>query len=232
MILDKLRALKLDLRARFGVEAISVFGSYARGEARPGSDLDLLIDFAPESRPTLFSLAALDHVLEVALGLKVDTVPRKSLNPRLAPYIDAELVGRRTGRGLTARRFARPLLEDMRAFAADAVQYLGDRTADELLADRMRFLAITRTCELVGEAAAQIPRPIREALGANPFGPAIAMRNRLIHGYGSIDAAIIESTIREDFLPLIAALESALAMALPDESAGGVGGGPDDRDFP
>jgi predicted nucleotidyltransferase len=55
-ILDHLRALKPELRERFGVEAIFVFGSYARGGAGPGSDLDLLIDFAPEAKPTLFSL--------------------------------------------------------------------------------------------------------------------------------------------------------------------------------
>jgi predicted nucleotidyltransferase len=91
-ILDHLRALQPELRERFGMEAIFIFGSYARGDAEPGSDLDLLIDFAEGSKPTLFSLARLDAVLEAALGLKVDTVPRGSLNPRLAPYIVADLV--------------------------------------------------------------------------------------------------------------------------------------------
>ena len=84
--------LKPELRARFGVSAIFVFGSHARGEAGPQSDLDLLIDFAPDARPTFFSLAKLDRALESALGVKVDAVPRSSLNPRLEPFIRTELV--------------------------------------------------------------------------------------------------------------------------------------------
>lgn len=91
-LLEKLTALKPELRRRFGVSAIFVFGSHARGEAGVDSDLDLLVDFAPEARPTLFSLNDLDRALEAALGVKVDVVARASLNPRLAPYIRAELI--------------------------------------------------------------------------------------------------------------------------------------------
>jgi predicted nucleotidyltransferase len=90
--LDALRALMPELRRRFGVRAISVFGSRARGDATPDSDLDLLVDFEPDARPTLFSLAAIDQTIEGALGLKAHTVPRSSLNPRYAPYIEPDLV--------------------------------------------------------------------------------------------------------------------------------------------
>jgi predicted nucleotidyltransferase len=90
--LAKLRALKPELRARFGVSSLAVFGSYARGEASETSDLDLLIGFVPDARPTLFSLTDLDELLESELGVKVDTVPESCLNPRLAPYIRSELV--------------------------------------------------------------------------------------------------------------------------------------------
>ena len=92
MILEQLRALKPELAERFGVTAFHVFGSRARGDATPDSDIDVLVDFSPESRPTLFSLARLDRVLEAALGVKVDVIPRTCLNPRLAPYIRTELV--------------------------------------------------------------------------------------------------------------------------------------------
>ena len=92
MILEQLRALKPELTERFGVTAIDVFGSRARGDATPESDVDMLVEFSPESRPTLFSLARLDRTLETALGVKVDVSPRTCLNPRLAPYIRSELV--------------------------------------------------------------------------------------------------------------------------------------------
>lgn len=89
-LLERLQALKPELEARFGVIGLSAFGSYARNEAGPDSDLDLLVDFA--RTPTLFDLARLDQLLEISLGVKVDTVPRDSLNPRYAPFILKELV--------------------------------------------------------------------------------------------------------------------------------------------
>jgi predicted nucleotidyltransferase len=89
-LLERLRSLKPELETKFGVTGLSAFGSYARNEAGPNSDLDLLIDFV--RTPTLFDLARLDQMLEDALGVKVDTVPRDSLNPRYEPFILAELV--------------------------------------------------------------------------------------------------------------------------------------------
>jgi len=91
-LLAKLRALKPELAQHFGVSGIAIFGSYARGEAHPDSDLDLLLDFAADARPTFFTLARLDAFLQEKLGVKVDTIPRESLNPRIEPYIRAELV--------------------------------------------------------------------------------------------------------------------------------------------
>jgi len=89
-LLERLQSLKPELESKFGVTGLSAFGSYARNEAGPESDLDLLIDFA--HTPTLFDLARLDQMLEDALGVKVDTVPRDSLNPRYASFILSELV--------------------------------------------------------------------------------------------------------------------------------------------
>jgi predicted nucleotidyltransferase len=91
-ILDVLRALKPELRARFGVRGLAVFGSYARGDATATSDLDLLLRFEEGARPTLFSLSDLDALLRERLGVKVDTVPETCLNPRFGPYIRSTLM--------------------------------------------------------------------------------------------------------------------------------------------
>ncbi len=90
LLVERLRALKPALATRFGVSGFAIFGSYARNEAGTSSDLDLLVDF--DCTPSLFDLARLDQVLEHTLGVKIDTVPRDSLNPRYAPFILAELV--------------------------------------------------------------------------------------------------------------------------------------------
>ena len=57
-----------------GVEHVSVFGSVARGDARPGSDVDIIIDPSPTARFTLFDLAATREILESAIHCRVDVV--------------------------------------------------------------------------------------------------------------------------------------------------------------
>ncbi|MFZ2299878.1 MAG: nucleotidyltransferase family protein [Candidatus Moraniibacteriota bacterium] len=73
-----------------GVLRSFVFGSYARNEAREGSDLDLLLSF--HERKSLLDLVALQSTLEEKLGMKVDIVTEESLHPRLRPYVDQEKI--------------------------------------------------------------------------------------------------------------------------------------------
>lgn len=54
-------------RAR-GIRKLSLFGSTLRGTARPDSDLDLLVEFTPDSQPTLFDLVAMENALSTLLG--------------------------------------------------------------------------------------------------------------------------------------------------------------------
>jgi predicted nucleotidyltransferase len=79
-VLRKLRAERDNLRERFGVESLALFGSVARDEAGPDSDVDVLVDF---NRPiTLFDLVAVQQHLERCLGVRrVDLVPRDSVYP-------------------------------------------------------------------------------------------------------------------------------------------------------
>jgi predicted nucleotidyltransferase len=76
------------VRARFGVEQLAVFGSVARGEASPKSDLDLLVDFVGSA--TFDGYMGLKLFLEDNLGVKVDLVTRAALKPRLRARIEAE----------------------------------------------------------------------------------------------------------------------------------------------
>lgn len=116
-----------------------------------------------------------------------------------------------------ARRTARPLLEDMKAYAEEALAHLGDRDDEALARDRLRLLALARAAEIVGEAASRVPHDVRDQLNGIEFKSAIAMRNRLIHGYGSVSPRILVDTIRGDFPGLIRALDAALSVLLPDE---------------
>jgi predicted nucleotidyltransferase len=76
-----------DLR-QFGVKSLALFGSVVRGEDRPGSDVDMLVEF--EGAATFDRYMGLRFFLQDLLGAPVDLVTRKALKPRLKPYVERE----------------------------------------------------------------------------------------------------------------------------------------------
>lgn len=78
----------LRVAARHGARNIRVFGSAARGEDRPGSDLDLLVEM--ESGRSLLDLVALGQELEDLLQRKVDVLTDTSVHPAIRPHILAD----------------------------------------------------------------------------------------------------------------------------------------------
>lgn len=89
-IMTQLRALQPDLQRRYPIHGIGVFGSYARGEQRDDSDLDLLVDLGEGMG--LIEYVRLQMELSDALGVHVDLVEREALRPRIAPHVLAEVV--------------------------------------------------------------------------------------------------------------------------------------------
>ncbi len=83
------------LRAFFVSEPIEkawVFGSYARGEETPESDVDILVRYTQNTCLGLFGISALIEKLEKLLGKKVDLVDEESLYPRVAKMVNAEKI--------------------------------------------------------------------------------------------------------------------------------------------
>jgi hypothetical protein len=72
-----------------GVERLALFGSVLRGEARPDSDVDILVGFAPGAK-SFDRLLALSDLLEERLGRRVEIVTTEALSPFLGPRILAE----------------------------------------------------------------------------------------------------------------------------------------------
>jgi uncharacterized protein with HEPN domain len=75
----------------------------------------------------------------------------------------------------------------------------------------MRFYAVTRAVEMIGEAAAQVSREQQSQFPEIPWSQAIGTRHRLIHGYTEVDPVSLVLTVQESLPALIASLDAALA---------------------
>lgn len=71
------------------IEFMGLFGSFARGEARDDSDIDILIDF--ENKKSLMEIGGIQYDLQEELGRPVDFVSRKNLKPEFKKYILRDL---------------------------------------------------------------------------------------------------------------------------------------------
>ncbi len=72
-----------ELCRRYQVKELAVFGSAARGELRPESDIDLLVEFLPEAEVDLLQHFAAERELSELLGRKVDLVSKRALRSAL-----------------------------------------------------------------------------------------------------------------------------------------------------
>jgi len=91
-VLESLSAHRDELRTRFSVKRIGVFGSVARGEADEGSDIDLLVEFEPDAQVGLFDFARLQSRLSQLLGHPVDLVTEDALHSALRDQVLKETV--------------------------------------------------------------------------------------------------------------------------------------------
>ena len=81
-----------ELREKYRVKEIGIFGSYVRGEQRRKSDLDVLVEFEPDAGMDLISFVELEDYLSRLLGIKVDLVMKSALKPRIGERVLREVV--------------------------------------------------------------------------------------------------------------------------------------------
>jgi uncharacterized protein len=78
-----------DLFRRYPIRRLGIFGSVVRGDNRPGSDIDILVEF---SEPVGFEIVDVAMELETLLGHKVDLISRKAVRAQMLPYVEKNLV--------------------------------------------------------------------------------------------------------------------------------------------
>ncbi len=100
-------------------------------------------------------------------------------------------------------------VQHMLEYSRKALAFVEGRGREDLAHDDMLFLALIRALEVVGEAAARVSDECRAAYCGVPWRDVIGMPNRLIHGYDSVDPALLWDTVTVDVPALIAALTQA-----------------------
>ncbi len=90
-VLALLREHEPEIKKRFGVATIGIFGSFVRGEERPDSDVDVLVTFR-RGKKTFGNYMECKFYLEALFGRKVDLVMKGSIKKRLKPAILGEVV--------------------------------------------------------------------------------------------------------------------------------------------
>jgi predicted nucleotidyltransferase len=90
-ILARLRESETTLRAR-GVSHAALFGSRARGDNRPDSDIDIMIEIDPEAHVAVWGYVGLKEYISTVFDGPVDVVDREALKPYLAPAAIADAI--------------------------------------------------------------------------------------------------------------------------------------------
>jgi predicted nucleotidyltransferase len=90
-VVSSLLTIEPQLRAH-GVIRLAIFGSRARGDHRPESDLDVLIDVERGRKFSLLDLVGVSHVIGDSLGVPANIFMRRSLEPQMADAIRSDIV--------------------------------------------------------------------------------------------------------------------------------------------
>ena len=101
-------------------------------------------------------------------------------------------------------------LRHMLDHSREAVDMTEGKRREDLKSDRILELALVRLIEIVGEAAVKMNPEGQAECPLIPWREVIGMRNRLIHGYDSVDLDVLWDTIENDLPPLIKELERIL----------------------
>ncbi len=83
---------KEELRQKYKIKEIGIFGSYVRGEQKKQSDIDILVEFEETANLSLLDFIGIENYLSDFLGIKVDLVEKHTLKPRIGKHVLEEVV--------------------------------------------------------------------------------------------------------------------------------------------
>lgn len=173
---------------KYRIRRLEVFGSVARGQASPNSDVDLLVtldESVPVSTAELLEMAG---EAEELVGAPVDFVLRRALEQSPNRYAPSTFSAPPSG-SMETDQLGR--LRDILEAAKLIASYVADATDAAFRADRQKQDAVIRRIEIIGEAAAHLTEETRQAIPELPFRKMRGMRNIVAHDYANVDLKIV-----------------------------------------
>jgi len=101
-------------------------------------------------------------------------------------------------------------LRHMRDHIAEAIELAADQSLDYLDTDRVFALALTKLVEIIGEAAARVSEELQDSYQEIPWRQIIGTRNRLIHGYDSVDYDILWGIVDRELPVLLEKIDEVI----------------------
>ncbi len=90
-VIDILKSYEAELRHR-GILHAALFGSVARGDNRPDSDIDIMIEIDPAAHITVFDYVGLKEYIASLFAITVDVVDRHALKPYIRPPVESDSI--------------------------------------------------------------------------------------------------------------------------------------------
>lgn len=193
-------------KVRFlGAAALYLYGSTARDEAGPDSDIDVFVDFASERGYTLLDLGGIKSLLEEELDEKVDVSAKDALNPKMKESIFLDAV-RIFDTRMPRRDPGIPLMCSLNAIARinSSTRHLD---FDHFCADELVYRAAERNMEIISEASQRLPRDVKADRPDVPWTRIAGVSSVLRHDYTDLAPRLIWGMIRQDLPDLEHALQ-------------------------
>ena len=209
-----LEAIRAYCRQR-PIKRLLLFGSALREDFTQESDIDLLVEYAPEADLDAYEIFRQQEDFSEIIGRPVDLGEPHSLKPYIRQEVieSAELIydvnGIEPGRSKPMPKKPdrdRLRLLDMRDAAEDAISIAGGYSRAEIEKIRMQQLALVKAVEIIGEAANHVSEETKALAPDIDWGDIVGMRNNLVHAYWKINYDALWDVITYQLPPLISEL--------------------------
>jgi uncharacterized protein with HEPN domain/predicted nucleotidyltransferase len=194
------------------IRRLSLFGSALRTDFGPDSDIDMLIEYAPEAKIDAYAILRQQADLCNLIGRPVDLGTPQTLSPYIRqevidsaePLYDVDGI-------YPCRSKPMPKMPDkdrlrllhMRDASEDAINIARGYTRAEIEKIKMLQLALVKAVEVIGEAANHVSAETRAQAPDIDWGDIVGMRNNLVHAYWKVNYDVLWEVITYKLPPLV-----------------------------